>query len=458
MAADRPAPERAAVGADACTDTGAATHTAAAGTDTITVSLGERSYPIHIGPGLIDNAELLRRSIPARQVMIVTNEVVAPLYLDRLERALEAQRPHRLVLPDGEAEKNLETLGAIVDRLVAAGFHRDACLVALGGGVIGDITGFAAACYQRGIAFAQVPTTLLAQVDASVGGKTAVNHPRAKNMIGAFHQPSAVIADTGALASLPPREFCAGLAEVIKHGLILDEAFLRWLEDNMEAVLDHDAGALAHVVRRSCEIKAAIVAEDELERGRRALLNLGHTFGHALESLGTYRDWLHGEAVAVGIVMAARTSQRLGMIDAADCRRVEALLKRARLPITPGSGIDAGDLLRTMHIDKKADAAGLRMILLERLGAAVVVPAPDRALLRDVIGTCAAAGGPRTAAARGTAAAVTMPEATASAAPAVTTSARMTSDDPERAASAAPATAAAVTGARRADRRCLTKP
>ena len=364
------------------------------GMDTIRVSLGERSYPIHIGPGLIGDRGLLRSSIPARQVMIVTNEVVAPLYLSRVEQSLGAEQRHSLVLPDGEGEKNLATLGAIVDRLVAEGFRRDACLVALGGGVIGDVTGFAAACYQRGIAFVQIPTTLLAQVDASVGGKTAVNHPRAKNMIGAFHQPIAVLADTDTLATLPPREFAAGLAEVIKHGLILDEAFLRWLEDNMESILAHDAGALAHIVRRSCEIKADIVAEDELEQGRRALLNLGHTFGHALESLGAYRDWLHGEAVAVGITMAARASKALGKIGGEDCRRVETLLSRAWLPITPGAGIDTDAMLRVMNLDKKAGAKGLRMILLERLGEAAVVPAPDAALLREVIDARAAARGP----------------------------------------------------------------
>ena len=362
--------------------------------DTVQVSLGERSYPIHIGPGLIDDGELLRRSIPARQVMIVTNEIVAPLYLGRLERSLNAQQQHSLVLPDGEEQKNLATLGTIIDRLVAEGFRRDACLVALGGGVIGDLTGFAAACYQRGIAFVQIPTTLLAQVDASVGGKTAVNHPQAKNMIGAFHQPIAVLADTDSLASLPEREFSAGMAEVIKHGLILDESFLLWLEENMEAILDHDAGALACIVRRSCEIKAAIVAEDELEQGRRALLNLGHTFGHALESLGAYKDWLHGEAVAVGIAMAAWTSKELGMIDAADCRRVETALSRARLPITPGAGIDADAVLRVMNLDKKAGAEGLKMILLERLGGAVLASAPDSALLRRVIDARSAAHDP----------------------------------------------------------------
>ena len=362
--------------------------------DTVQVSLGERSYPIHIGPGLIDDGELLRSCIPARQVMIVTNEIVAPLYLGRLECALNAQQQHRLVLPDGEGQKNLATLGAVIDRLIAEGFRRDACLVALGGGVIGDLTGFAAACYQRGIAFVQIPTTLLAQVDASVGGKTAVNHPQAKNMIGAFHQPIAVLADTDTLASLPEREFSAGMAEVIKHGLILDESFLLWLEENMEAILDHDAGALAWIVRRSCEIKAAIVAEDELEQGRRALLNLGHTFGHALESLGAYKDWLHGEAVAVGIAMAAWTSKELGMIDAADCRRVETALSRARLPIAPGAGIDADAVLRVMNLDKKAVAAGLKMILLERLGGAVLTSAPDSALLRRVIDARAAAHDP----------------------------------------------------------------
>ena len=368
--------------------------------ETVQVSLGERGYPIHIGPGLVDDGELVRKCIPARQVMIVTNEVVAPLYLSRLERSLAADRQRSLVLPDGEARKNLTTLAAIIDRLVAEGFRRDACLVALGGGVIGDITGFAAACYQRGIAFAQIPTTLLAQVDASVGGKTAVNHPKAKNMIGAFHQPIAVLADTGTLASLPEREFSAGLAEVIKHGLILDESFLVWIEENMEAILGHDAGALARIVGRSCEIKAAIVAEDERERGRRALLNLGHTFGHALESVGAYRDWLHGEAVSAGIVMAAWTSKELGMIDAADCRRVEALLSRARLPVSPGPGVDADALLRTMKLDKKAGAGGLRMILLERLGRAVAAPAPDAGLLRQVINARAAADDPSASAAR----------------------------------------------------------
>ena len=315
-----------------------------------------------------------------------------------MQQSLGAKQQHSLILPDGEAQKSLATLGHIIDRLVGEGFHRDACLVALGGGVIGDVTGFAAACYQRGIAFAQVPTTLLAQVDASVGGKTAVNHPEAKNMIGAFHQPICVLADTDTLATLPEREFSAGLAEVVKHGLIIDEAFLEWLEEHMEAILKFDPAALSHIVRRSCEIKAAIVAEDELEQGRRALLNLGHTFGHALESQGGYRDWLHGEAVAVGIALAAWTSQALGMIAADDCRRVESLLSRARLPISTGAGIDADALLRVMRLDKKASARGLDMILLERLGAAVRAPAPDASVLAKVIDARAAAyAGQRTA-------------------------------------------------------------
>ncbi len=359
--------------------------------ETVRVSLGERSYPIHIGPGLLGDAARLRQTISAKQVLIVTNEVVAPLYLGMLEQSLGAEQQRVLVLPDGEEEKNLATFATIIDRLVAEGFRRDACLVALGGGVIGDITGFAAACYQRGVTFVQIPTTLLAQVDASVGGKTAVNHPRAKNMIGAFHQPAGVLADTDTLASLPPREFSAGLAEVIKHGLILDEAFLVWLEEHMEAILAHDSAALAYIVRRSCEIKAAIVAEDELEQGRRALLNLGHTFGHALESIGAYRDWLHGEAVAVGIALAAWASREMGMISADDCLRVEELLGRARLPFSTGEGIDADALLEVMILDKKAGASGLNMIFLDRLGAAVVAPAPDAALLRRVILSRAAA-------------------------------------------------------------------
>jgi 3-dehydroquinate synthase len=352
--------------------------------DTIQVALGERSYPIHIGPGLMEDQELLRRSIPATQVLIVTNEVVAPLYLNAFKNALSAKQQHSLVLPDGEAKKNLGSLEQILDKLVEQGFHRDACLVALGGGVIGDLTGFAAACYQRGVTFVQIPTTLLAQVDSSVGGKTAVNHPKAKNMIGAFHQPSCVLADTNTLKSLPKREFSAGLAEVIKHGLILDNTFFHWLENNLEKVLAQESSALTHIVRRSCEIKADIVSKDEHERGTRALLNFGHTFGHALESLMGYGEWLHGEAISIGMNLAAETSKELGMIKASDCEKIRSLLKRAYLPVIDPR-IDPDALLKLMRMDKKASASGGRMILLEKLGSGVVVSAPDEMIMKKVI-------------------------------------------------------------------------
>jgi len=348
------------------------------------VSLGERSYPIFIGPGLLGDSDLLVNSIPAAQVLIVSNETVAPLYLSKLEQALASKQKHMLILPDGEEEKSLSTLSRIVDELVATGFHRDACLVALGGGVIGDLTGFAAACYQRGIDYVQVPTTLLAQVDSSVGGKTAVNHPKAKNMIGAFHQPLCVLADTDTLATLSEREFSAGLAEVIKHGLILEDAFFFWLEDHIADVLAQNPDALTYLVRRSCEIKAAIVAEDEFEKGRRALLNLGHTFGHALESLSGYGKWLHGEAVAIGIAMAARTSMELGMIKPADCNRIQSLIVQAGLPVT-ASGIEPDALIELMHLDKKARAQGLKMVLLEGIGRGVLHNAPDELILKSAI-------------------------------------------------------------------------
>ncbi|HEY5622967.1 MAG TPA: 3-dehydroquinate synthase, partial [Gammaproteobacteria bacterium] len=268
--------------------------------------------------------------------------------------------------------------------LMQHGFHRDACLVALGGGVIGDIGGFAAASYQRGIDYVQIPTTLLAQVDSSVGGKTAVNHPDGKNMIGAFYQPTCVLADTDTLKTLPPRELSAGLAEVIKHSLILDRDFFDWLEAHMDEILALDSAALGFVVRRNCELKAAIVAEDERERGRRALLNLGHTFGHAIETLSGYGTLLHGEAVAIGITLAAQTSAHLGWIDSSDCKRIETLLGRARLPVHV-TGIAADELLERMQMDKKASAKGLNLILLRQIGEGVIEPAPDESLLRGVI-------------------------------------------------------------------------
>ncbi len=358
--------------------------------ETLHVSLGERSYPILIGPGLLSAAGVLNERISARQVLIVTNEVVAPLYLETLERAIGAEERHSLILPDGEDRKTLATFSTIVDALMQHGFHRDACLIALGGGVIGDIGGFAAASYQRGIDYVQMPTTLLAQVDSSVGGKTAVNHPGGKNMIGAFYQPTCVIADTDTLKSLPPREFSAGLAEVIKHSLILDRDFFEWLEANMDEVVALDAAALGFVVRRNCELKAAIVAEDERERGRRALLNLGHTFGHALENLGGYGKWLHGEAVSIGIALAARTSAQLGWLEAGDCDRIETLLSRARLPIR-AKDVSVEQLLERMRMDKKASASGLKLVLLRQLGEGVIEPAPDESLLKGVIETQLAA-------------------------------------------------------------------
>lgn len=352
--------------------------------ETLHVRLAERSYPIFIGSGLLADSALLGETTSASQVLIVSNDIVAPLYLPQVRAAFAERTPRELVLPDGEQHKTLATFAAIMDELVDAQFHRDACLVALGGGVVGDITGFAAAAYQRGIDFVQVPTTLLAQVDSAVGGKTAVNHPRAKNMIGAFHQPRAVVIDPDTLATLPARELRAGLAEVIKYGLILDRGFFEWLEAHVDALLGLDRAALTFAIRRSCEIKAAIVAEDERETGRRALLNLGHTFGHALEALEGYGRWLHGEAVAIGIALAARTSARAGLLPPADSDRIERLLERAGLPLG-AARVDAEALLALMQSDKKATRRGLRLVLLESIGRAVTAEAPPESLLLEVI-------------------------------------------------------------------------
>jgi 3-dehydroquinate synthase len=337
----------------------------------VTIDLGARSYPILIGPGLLDDGQALAEAVPARDVMVVTNEVVGPLYLDRLVRGLRDRRVATALLPDGERHKTLETAGSILDALVAARMNRDACVVALGGGVVGDIAGFAAACYQRGVDFVQVPTTLLAQVDSSVGGKTGVNHPGGKNLIGAFHQPRAVVSDTETLRSLPVRELRAGLAEVIKYGLVADVAFLAWLEANVAALLALDPPAVEQAVRRCCEIKAAIVADDEREHGARALLNLGHTFGHAIEAAAGYGEWLHGEAVGVGMLMATDLSRRLGWLGAADVERVRDLLHRAGLP-SSAPPIGAARALELMAMDKKVLAGRIRLVLLASLGAGVV--------------------------------------------------------------------------------------
>jgi 3-dehydroquinate synthase len=348
------------------------------------VELGARSYAIRIGSGLLSDAELIRSTIAASQVLIVSNEVVAPLYLARLRASLADRETAICVLPDGEQHKTLATFSTIIDRLVEYRFHRDCCIVALGGGVVGDVAGFAAASYQRGVDLVQVPTTLLAQVDSSVGGKTAVNHPRAKNMIGAFYQPRAVIADTDTLATLPPRELGAGLAEIVKYGLIADAKLFAWIEDHIEALLVLDRQALETAIKRSCEIKAKIVAEDEREHGRRALLNFGHTFGHALEAIGHYERWLHGEAVAIGMQMAANVSVALGWLARKEHERIARLLAKARLPHAAPS-VAAEDVLEHMQMDKKIVRSGLKLVLLRGVGDAVLASAPERSLLREAI-------------------------------------------------------------------------
>lgn len=337
----------------------------------IAVALGARSYPILIGEGVSADASLLAPLLGTRKVAIVTNTVVAQLHGAAFERAL-GREVLRIVLPDGEVHKTLDGIARIIDVLVANRFGRDDLLVALGGGVVGDMTGFAAACYQRGIDFVQVPTTLLAQVDSSVGGKTGVNHPGGKNLIGAFHQPRAVLADTALLRTLPVRELRAGLAEVLKYGLICDPEFFDWLEANAAALLALDAQALAHAIRRSCEIKAEIVARDEHERGDRALLNLGHTFGHAIETVTGYHAWLHGEAVGTGLAMAAHMSVAAGMLSAADLSRIERVLKTFGLRVTAAPDVPGSEARAAMNLDKKVQAGRVRFILLRGIGRAFV--------------------------------------------------------------------------------------
>lgn len=338
----------------------------------VDIALGERSYPILIGPGLLRDAAALRENIKARDLLIVTNETVAPLYLQTLTDSLPGKRVQSVILPDGENHKTLDGIARIIDALVDARMNRDAAVVALGGGVVGDMAGFAAAAYQRGIDYVQVPTTLLSQVDSSVGGKTGVNHPKAKNMIGAFHQPRCVIADTATLATLAEREFKAGLAEVVKYGLIYDAEFFAWLESNGDALAARENGAVMYAIKRSCEIKAEVVGVDEREQGLRAILNLGHTFGHAIETATGYGTWLHGEAVAAGMVMAADLSERLGWLPAADRTRALQLLSRLGLPVQPPR-IGADRALQLMGMDKKVLEGKLRLVLLRQLGKADVV-------------------------------------------------------------------------------------
>jgi 3-dehydroquinate synthase len=355
--------------------------------DTVNVALGDRSYPIHIGSGLLQRAELVRAHLAQPRVAIVTNDVVGPLYLDALGGVLERAgvQALRVTLPDGEARKNWESLNRILDALLENRCERSTTVIALGGGVIGDLAGFAAAVFLRGVPFIQVPTTLLAQVDSSVGGKTGINHPLGKNMIGAFYQPKLVLADTDTLATLPARELAAGLAEVVKYGLILDRAFFDWLEANMQRLTARDEQALTYAIRRSCELKAEVVAGDERESGARALLNLGHTFGHAIEAGLSYGTWLHGEAVASGTVMAARLSHAMGMLDDADVARISALLQRAGLPVeAPALGADT--YLDLMGMDKKVEGGKLRLILLRAIGQAYVSSDFPQAALRRVLG------------------------------------------------------------------------
>ena len=354
--------------------------------ESLSVALGARSYSIHIGRGLLDAAELYAPHVAGRQAAIVSNELVAPLYLARARAALEhaGSRAIEIVVRDGEEAKDWRTLQEVFDALLAARCGRDCVLVALGGGVIGDLAGFAAAIYQRGVDYLQVPTTLLAQVDSSVGGKTAINHPQGKNMIGAFHQPRAVIADVGTLGTLPDRELRAGLAEVIKHGAALDLAFFEWLEREMDKLVARDPVALAQAVRRCCELKAAIVSADERESGARALLNLGHTFGHAIEAGAGYGKWLHGEAVAAGMVMAAELSAREGMLAGEDVGRLSRLVARAGLPVK-GPAIAVDRLVELMAVDKKNVRGRLRFVLLERLGRAVLKADVASQRVRDAI-------------------------------------------------------------------------
>ncbi|MBP8773015.1 MAG: 3-dehydroquinate synthase [Aeromonadaceae bacterium] len=353
----------------------------------LNVELADRSYPISIGSGLLAQRDLFTQAIRGRRVMIVTNETVAPLYLQRLQQTLDGYQLDACVLPDGEAYKTLDSFGQIMTALLEGGHGRDTTIVALGGGVIGDLAGFAAASYQRGVAFIQIPTTLLSQVDSSVGGKTGVNHPLGKNMIGAFYQPKAVIIDTDCLATLPRRELSAGLAEVIKYGIIWDAEFFAWLERNIAGLLALDASLLIQAILRCCSIKADVVSQDETETGVRALLNLGHTFGHAIESEQGYGNWLHGEAVAAGTMLAARTALQLGLLNQAQVMRIRTLLAAAELPLSAPADMDFPVFMRHMMRDKKVLAGKLRLILPTNIGQADLFSDVSETVLQAVIET-----------------------------------------------------------------------
>jgi 3-dehydroquinate synthase len=351
---------------------------------TLQVDVGHSRYPISIGPGLIANRELLDAHIRGRDLLIVTNTTVAHLYLEKLMSGLSGRKVAECILPDGEQHKTLQTAGWVFDSLVGNKMNRDATVLALGGGVVGDIAGFAAACSQRGVGYAQLPTTLLAQVDSSVGGKTGVNHSGGKNLIGAFYQPICVITDTDTLATLPDRELRAGLAEVIKYGCVWDPLLFDWLDHNMAKLLARDADALTYAIARSCEIKSTVVAKDEREHNVRAILNFGHTFGHAIEAATAYQTFLHGEAVGLGMLIAADLSQRLGLIDAAITHRVRDILARAGLPVE-APHIGAAKALELMQMDKKVLAGAIRLVLLDRLGRAIVTGDYRQAVLEATL-------------------------------------------------------------------------
>ncbi len=352
---------------------------------TITVELGERSYPIYVGNDLLGKKELFSENIRSKQVMVVSNTTVAPLYLEKVVQSLQDFNVETMILADGEQYKTLDAVNEIITALLEKGFGRDSYLLALGGGVIGDITGFTAACYQRGIDFIQIPTTILAQVDSSVGGKTGVNHIAGKNMIGAFHQPQAVIADISVLSTLNDREVSAGLAEVVKYGLIRDAKFFDWLEDNVDKLVNRDAETLTYIIEQSCRNKTDVVAEDERESGVRATLNLGHTFGHAIETGLGYGAWLHGEAIGLGMLMAAGLSQRMGWIDSEVCNRIESILLKLNLPVTLPDDFAPEKMRELMSVDKKAKDGKLFLVLLKSIGEAVVTNKFDEELLMETI-------------------------------------------------------------------------
>jgi len=352
----------------------------------VNVDLGDRSYPIHIGSALLGKASLLEEHIASAQVLVVSNETVAPLYLDQLVEQLAVKfKVSTVILPDGEKYKTLTYLTKIYDALLQNKCNRQVTLIALGGGVIGDMTGFAAASYQRGVSFIQIPTTLLSQVDSSVGGKTGVNHPLGKNMIGAFYQPQCVLIDTDALETLPDRELSAGLAEVIKYGAICDEEFFQWLEKNIESLVARDTDSLSYAIKVSCEKKAEVVSKDERESGIRATLNFGHTFGHAIETDLGYGEWLHGEAVSVGMCVAAELSKQLGWLSESESQRINVLCQRAGLPVEIPSAMSAADFIKHMKVDKKNITDTIRLILLKNLGEAAIYDCTDEALIRSVI-------------------------------------------------------------------------